>query len=201
MPCPSAPTLSPARSFAFLLLAACLTTVTVGCGSAVQQPTATFKSADLQTAGANGFKVDFGVNVDNPNGFILPISAAKYKLGLAGVTVVDETAKPAASIPAKGTGPVSIPISLDFERLLKAEKGLVSTGGNVPYQFDGVLEFSVGPLAALGQSVKVPVSFTGTLPFRDAIKDPVAFVQTPGGRKLAQMLLGKNSVIDNLFGK
>jgi LEA14-like dessication related protein len=188
-----------AYSLAFLLVGTCLTLAT-GCGSAVQQPTASFKSADLQAAGANGFKVDFGVNVDNPNGFALPISAAKYKLGLAGVTVVDETAKPAASIPAKGVGPVTIPVSLDFERLLKAEKGLVSSGGNVPYQFDGVLEFAVGPMATLGQSVKVPVSFTGTLPFRDAVKDPVAFMQTPGGRKVLELLLGKGG-FGGLLGK
>lgn len=195
--------LAPARRFVpalgLLMLLGCLGLL-VGCGSAVQQPTASFKSADLQPAGANGFRVDFGVNVDNPNGFALPISAAKYKLGLAGVTVVDDTAKPSASIPAKGAAPVTIPVSLDFERLLKAEKGLVSSGGNVPYQFDGVLEFSAGPLAALGQSVKVPVSFTGTLPFRDAIKDPVAFAQTPGGRKILELLAGKG-ILGNLLGK
>jgi LEA14-like dessication related protein len=164
-----------------------------GCGS-VQQPTARFRSADVGAASADGFRINFGVDVGNPNGFELPISGAKYKLALGGVPVIDDTANPSGSVPAKGSLPVTIPVALSFEKLLSAEKSLVASGGNVPYEFDGELDFSAGMLKSLGQSVKVPLKFSGTLPFRDAIKDPMAFVNTPAGRRVVELLIGKSKL-------
>ena len=178
-------------------LFALLTALVTGCGS-VQQPTASFRSADVAAASADGFRINFGVDVGNPNGFELPISGAKYKLALGGVPVLDDTAKPAGSVPAKGSLPVTIPVGLSFEKLLSAEKSLVSSGGNVPYEFNGELEFSAGMLKSLGQSVKVPLKFSGTLPFRDAIKDPMAFVNTPAGRRVVELLVGKGKLSELL---
>jgi LEA14-like dessication related protein len=174
-----------------LPLLASLVFLAIGCNS-VQRPTAAFRSADIAAATADGFRINFDVDVGNPNGFALPISGARYKLALGGVQVLDDTAKPAGSIPAKGSLPVTIPVGLSFEKLLSAEKALVASGGNVPYEFNGELEFSAGLLQTLGQSIKVPLKFSGTLPFRDAIKDPLAFVNTPGGRRVIELLLGKS---------
>lgn len=171
-----------------------------GCGSTVRQPTATLRAAKVAGASADGFRLNFDVDVGNPNGFVVPLSAAQYKLGLAGVTVVNDTAKPGTSIPANGSAPVTIPVALSFEQLLKAERGLVAGRGNVPYELDGVLEFAAGPMAALGQSVRVPVKFSGTLGFRDAIDDPVAFAKSPAGRRLIELLFEKN-LLQNLLSR
>jgi LEA14-like dessication related protein len=188
-------------SLALLFSLACLA---VGCGSMVKQPTASFRGQKLREATAEGFRVDFDVDVDNPNGFALPVSGAKYKLGLGGVTVVDEAAKPTGSVPARGALPVTIPVALSFEKLLSAEKSISGSGGNVPYDFDGQIEFTAGPLAALGQSIKVPVKFSGTLPLgdivREAAKDPVAFARSPAAQQILRLVGGKD-FLGKIFGK
>jgi len=169
----------------------------VGCGS-VQKPSATFRSADVGSATSKGVQLSFGIDVSNPNSFELPISGASYKLGLGDVPVLDDTAKPSASIPAKGSLPVTIPVSLTFEKLLSAEKSLANSGGKVPYDFSGELQFSAGPLKAIGQSIKVPVKASGTLDFRKMLSDPVALMQSPAGKRVLEMMLGKGKLSDLL---
>ena len=188
------------RTPLFAALAASLLVLAVGCGSSVQQPTATVRSAKLGSITEDGLSIDFDVNVANPNSFALPVSAANYKLGFAGVNVVDDTAKPSGSVPANGTLPVTVPVALSFKDLLRAERAIVDSGGNVPYQLEGELAFATGPLAALGRSVKVPLNFNGTLPLRDYVRDPVALMKSPAGRQLLQAILGK-SPLGELLGR
>jgi len=173
--------------------------LTTGCSS-VAQPTATFRSADVGAVSADGVGLQFQVDVANPNSFALPVSAASYDLKFGGVSVIDGTAKPEASIPANGSLPVTIPVSLSFDRILRAEQALVSSKGNVPYELAGALEFSAGPMKALGQSVRVPLNFSGTLPLRDAVKDPVALLKSPAGRKFVEAVIGKG-LIGDLLGR
>ena len=172
-------------------LLASLLFLAIGCGSAVKQPTASVRSAKLGALTEDGLTLDFDVDVANPNGFALPISAATYKLGLAGTNVVNDTAKPTGSVPANGTLPVTVPVALNFKDLLKAERAIVDTGGDVPYQLDGELEFAPGPMAVLGRGVKVPLTYRGNLPLREAVRDPVALLKSPAGRQLIQAVLGK----------
>ena len=166
----------------------------IGCSSVVP-PKVDLRSADVDGITADGAGLRFNVDVANPNDFALPVSAATYNLRLGGVTVIDGKAEPTGSIPAGGKLPVAIPIAVSFDRLLMAERALIESRGNVPYELDGSMEFSVGPLKALGQSVRVPLKFSGTLPLRDAVKDPIALLKTPAGRKFVQAVMGK------LFGE
>lgn len=171
----------------------------VGCGSVVQ-PTASFRKADVVGVTTDGVALRFDVDVANANGFDLPVSAAGYDLKLGGVSVLDGRAEPGGSIPANGKREVGIPVNVTFDRLFKAEKALVESKGNVPYELDGTLEFSAGPMKALGQSVRVPLNFRGTLPLRDAVSDPVALLKTPAGRKFVEMVLQKG-VLGDLLGR
>ena len=166
------------------------------------QPTAAFKSASVKSLTENGLAVDFDLDVGNPNSFALPVSGVSYKLGLGGANVLSDKANPTASIPAQGTLPVTVPVTLSLEKLLSAKDAIASSGGNVPYDFDGVIELSAGPLKALGQSVKVPVKYSGTLAIKDAVKDPVALLSSPAGRKILELLAGsKSGLIGNMLGK
>lgn len=184
------------RHTILLLVAVLLCT---GCGS-VAQPTATFRSADIADVSADGIALKFNVDVANPNSFDLPISGTSYNLRLGGVSVMDGTAEPTASIPASGKLPVAIPVVVSFDRLLKAKDALAASRGNVPYELDGTMEFSAGPLKALGQGIRVPLNFSGTLPLRDAVKDPVALLKTPAGRAFAEAVIGKG-LIGDLLGR
>ena len=170
----------------------------IGCSS-IKQPTASLKSADIGAASAEGFTVNFDLDVSNSNAFDLPLTNADYGLSLGGVKLVSDTLKPAGSIPAGGSTAVSIPVRLSFDDLLKAEKAIRSGGGDVPYEFEGALGFSAGGaaggLASLGMPTKIPLRYSGTLPLRKVLSDPAVLLNSPAARKLA----GKG--LDSLLGR
>ena len=172
----------------------------------VQKPTASFRAARVENVTAEGLTANFDIAVENPNSFSVPLTAAQYKLALGGVQVVDDQAKPDAAIPAKGSLPVTLPVRLNFQHLLSAEQAIARSGGNVPYDFDGALEFSSGKLP-LGQNIKVPIRFSGTLPLRDALtavaRDP-SILTNPDARKVIELVLGKGllgGLLDRLDGR
>jgi LEA14-like dessication related protein len=169
-----------------------------GCSS-VQKPSAALKSADIGSVAADGFTVNFDLDVANPNSFDLPLTEADYGLSLGGVRLVTNTLKPEGSIPAGGSKGVTIPVRLTFEDLLKAEKAIRTGGGDVPYEFDGALGFSSGgaggALASLGVPTKIPLRYSGTLPIRKVLSDPSVLMNSPAARRLA----GKG--LDSLLGR
>jgi LEA14-like dessication related protein len=170
-------------SLAGLFVPMCL--LSLAC-SQVQRPTASLRSADVGAVTTDGFTANFALDVDNPNSFELPLTDADYALSLGGVQVTDGTVKPGGSIPGKGSTPVTIPVRLSFERLLKAEEAIRAGGGDVPYELDGALGFSGGSgLAALGIPTKIPLKYSGTLSLRKVFADPTVLLNSPAARRLA----------------
>ena len=167
---------------------------TVGCSSLnVQRPTAAVTGMAVRDVTAAGFTMAFGVDLTNPNAVALPLAGADYKLALAGSPVADGKATPDGTLPAHGSTSVTLPVTLTFEQLLTAEQAIAQGGGNVPYALDGGLSFGTG--SALFGNLRVPVSYSGTLPLKDVVSDPQAMAQNPAARKLAGDLVGK------LFGR
>ena len=163
----------------FLLSLAC---------SSVQRPTASLRSADVGAINAEGFTVNFDVDVANPNAFDLPLTNADYALSLGGVKVVDDKVSPSGSIPAGGRSGVTIPVRLRFEDLLKAERAIRAGGWDIPYELDGALGFSGGGgggLASLGVPNRIPLRYSGTLPLRKVFSDPAVLLNSPAARRLA----------------
>ena len=166
-----------------LFLPMCL--LSLAC-SQVQQPTASLRSADVGAITTDGFTANFALDVHNPNSFELPLTNADYTLSLGGVQVTKDTIKPGGSLPAKGSTPVTIPVRLSFDSLLKAEDAIRSGGGDVPFELNGALGFSGGGgLAALGLPTKVPLKYSGTLPLRKVFSDPTVLLNSPAARRLA----------------
>ena len=161
----------------------------LGCSSlAVQKPTASVTGMSLRGVDAEGFTLDFAVDVSNPNGVALPLSAADYELGMGGVRVLDGEARPEGSIPARGTRAVTVPVSVNFEQLLAAEAAIRDSGGSVPYDLVGGLTFDTGtPLVG---RVRVPLRHSGTIPMRRILSDPEALLRSPAAKRLAAALLG-----------
>lgn len=161
-----------------------------GCSALnLQKPTAAVTGMSVQGVTAQGFTMNFNVNLTNPNSVALPLAAADYKLGVSGQNLLDGKAKPEGSLPANGTRAVALPVTVTFENLLVAEKAIASGGGNVPYDLAGGLTFDTGtPL--LGQ-LRVPLSYSGTLALRDILKDPKALFGSDAAKKLAGMVLGR----------
>ena len=123
----------------------------------------------------------------------MPISQADYKIGFAGVNVLDGKAKPAGTLPANGSAAVKLPVTVTYENLLAAEKAIVSGGGNLPYSFTGSMKFSAGDTNMLTQAlggVSVPLKYEGTLDVKSLVQNPQALMQNPAAKKLAQQLIG-----------
>jgi LEA14-like dessication related protein len=159
--------------------------ISLACSS-VQRPTATLQSADIGAVNAEGFTVNFAVDVANPNAVALPLTDANYALSLGGVKVVDDKVSPGGSIPAGGSTGVMIPVRLRFEDLLKAERAIRAGGWDVPYAFDGALGFTgAGGLASLGVPARIPLRYSGTLPLRKVFADPAVLLNSPAARRLA----------------
>lgn len=161
-----------------------------GCAATnVQRPTATFQSVNLGEVTPDGFRMNFVMNVDNPNSVALPVSTADYQLGVAGVRVISDETTLDKGLAANSTTPVTVPVMVRFDDLLKARTALVKSGGDVPFEFSGNLQFrGMGWLP--GQDVKVPLQYKGTLPLKRVLSDPEALLQSPAARELAQQILG-----------
>jgi LEA14-like dessication related protein len=132
--------------------------------------------------------MNFDVALKNPNSIAVPLTAAQYNLGLAGVNVVEGKAKPQSSIPAGGSTSVALPVTLTYENLLASEQSIVKSGGNVPYTLDGALSFNTG-MPMLGD-VQVPLQYSGTLPLKEILNNPQIIMQNAAAQKLATQLIG-----------
>ena len=161
-----------------------------GCASlsGLKQPTASVTAMTLGEVDARGFTMNFDVDVANPNSFALPLAAADYKLGMGGASVLDGKVKPKGSLPANGSRALTLPVTLTYENLLAAEQAIRDSGGDVPYDLQAGLSFDTGnPL--LG-SVRVPLRYSGTLPLKRVLSDPVALLRSNAARQLARDVLG-----------
>jgi LEA14-like dessication related protein len=160
--------------------------------SSVQRPTASFQSAEVGGLSPEGFTLNFGFDVENPNDFDLPIRNADYALSFGGVKVIDDQASPSGSLRAGGRTNVTVPVRLSFDDLLKAGRAIRAGGGDIPYEFDGALAFGGGGsgLATLGMPDRIPLRYSGTLPLRRLLSDPQVLLNSPAARRLAQWGLG-----------
>jgi LEA14-like dessication related protein len=171
------------------LLSLSLSLFSLGCASLnMQKPTAAVAGMNVIGVDANGFTMNFDVDVKNPNSVAIPLTAADYKLDLAGTNIAQGKAKPQGEIPAGGSKRLAIPVTLTYENVLSAEQGIVKSGGNVPYALAGGLSLNTG-VPLLGD-VRVPLNYTGTLPLRDVLNNPQALMQNPAAQKLAKELIG-----------
>jgi LEA14-like dessication related protein len=156
----------------------------------LEKPTASVKGMSLGSVNATGLTMNFDVDVANPNAFAVPLTTTDYGLSLGGTKVLDGKAQPGGELPAKGTRSLVLPVAITFENMMAAEQALVKSGGNVPYTLDAGLSAGSGS-ALLGQSLRVPFTYSGTLPLRDVLNDPKILMQSPAARALAQKVIGK----------
>ena len=173
-----------------------LTLLSVGC-SMVKQPSATFQSMNVTDVNAQGFTMAFDVNVTNPNSVELPISQADYKISFADTKVLEGKANPAGAgaIPAGGTIPIKVPVTLTYENLLAAEQTIIKNGGTVRYALDGSLKFgktqgASNMLTDITGGLNVPLKYEGVLDVKGLVQNPQALMSNPAAQKLAKQLVG-----------
>lgn len=177
-----------------LLLLALLCSLTLGCksleGLGVKNPTAVVHNMNVRDIGAEGFTMDFDIEVDNPNGFALPLTNTDYRVALAGVDALSGDIAPAGSIPANGSARVTLPINVTYQQLLEVGEALASSNGKVPYRFNASLGADAESFGGLMRDVKVPLEYEGTLDLAALLRDPDALT-SPAARELARKALGR----------
>ena len=173
---------------AFSLLS--LVLIAGGCSTA-QRPTASFKSMSVSDVSAKGFVMNVDVDVANPNAFALPLTNTDYGLSLGGSKLVENAKiKPASSsIPANGTGTVTIPVPLSFENLLTVGDAIKKGGGSIKYGLDAGMNFDTG-MPVVGVQ-RVPFSYEGTLDVKELLqKNWRTILTSPAAKELGQKVLG-----------
>ncbi|XAL99830.1 LEA type 2 family protein [Phycisphaeraceae bacterium D3-23] len=177
-----------------LLLLTLLCSLTLGCksleGLGVKNPTAVVHNMDVRDITADGFTMDFDIEVDNPNAFALPLTNTDYQVAVAGVDAVNGNISPAGSIPANGSGRVTLPINVTYQQLLDLGNALADSGGEVPYRFNADLGADAESLGGLMSNLKIPLEYEGTLDLASLLRDPDALT-SPAARELARKALGR----------
>jgi LEA14-like dessication related protein len=153
----------------------------------MQKPIAAISGMSVGDVNASGFTLNFGVDVKNPNSKELPLKAANYQLSLAGTKILDGKAKPEGSIPANGSKQINVPVTMTYENLLTAKDAIIKRGGNLSYALEGGLSFDAGGMFG---SMNVPLKYSGDLPVKDLLKNPMALLRSPAALKLAKALMG-----------
>ena len=90
-----------------MLLGALLAVTAIGC-TGVRQPNANVTDATVAERTAEGRRIEFTVNVSNPNDTALPVKAMPYRVTVDGVGEFDMTDRPAVSLPPKGQQTVTV---------------------------------------------------------------------------------------------
>lgn len=176
------------------MLIAIVACFTVGCQNlSLEKPTVAVKGMSVKDVNTSGFTMNFDLDVANPNSVELPVANADYKLAIAGVQLIDGKAKPDGVIPAKGKRAVAVPVTLTYENLLAAKSALAKSGGNIEYALDAGLALDTG--APLLGNLRVPFKYSGTLPLKDILSDPMLLLKSDTAKKLAAEVLG------SFFGK
>jgi LEA14-like dessication related protein len=159
--------------------------------SSIKQPTASFKTAEVTGITPQGFTMNFGLDLANPNPVALPLSQTNYKLGIGGQTILEGKANPQGTLPANGSLPLTLPVSITFDNLLAAKDAIAKGGGTIPYSFTGGIDVSNGAAKnLLGSSTTIPLKYEGKMDLTKLLQDPEVLMKSPAAKKLATSLLG-----------
>ena len=84
----------------------------------VRIPEISFSGLKIKKMGFTGVDLELGLNLKNKNVFGFDIGALNYDIALAGSQVAKGVTENLASIPAKGTGEIKLPINVNFASAL-----------------------------------------------------------------------------------
>lgn len=121
-----------------------------------QKPSVSIRSVDLTSLSFTGIGANFVMNVDNPNPIGIDLARLAYQLTIEGKQLAQGQANQAASVPANGSGTITLPVTINFadfvdsiEALFKKET--VSYGIALAPGFNTPLGIIDIPLSHQGQ--------------------------------------------------
>jgi LEA14-like dessication related protein len=162
-----------------------------GVSAGVQRPTIAYDSMSVAEIGAQGFTFNLHLRISNPNDYAIPLGESTYALRFGDVPILQGRARPTGEIPAKGTLQLTFPVTLTWQNVLGAEEVIRRRGGDIPYTLEGQLGFDVNvpQLLIFSQPLRLPLRYSGVLPVRELLKDPLVLLRSPAAARIAQIAL------------
>ena len=127
-------------------------------GQLVQKPNVTFNSVHLTSVSFEGIAANFVMDVQNPNPVGLDLARLAYQLTIDGHQLAAGQANQAASIPANGTGQVTMPLAIKFTDFVQSVQALF-TKETLPYTINITPGFNT-PIGI----IDVPINHADTFP-------------------------------------
>lgn len=129
-----------------------------GLVGSVERPTVKAVRPRITGLDLDSVALAFDIDIDNPYG--VPIKSPRFRYGvdIQGEPFLQEQQATGLDLPAKGVGTVTLPVRLTYASLWSAYRKLEGAT-EVPYRLHGAVAVS-----ALGTSLELPVSKSGTFP-------------------------------------
>lgn len=172
-----------------LLLSSCATQL------ASLQPKASVNSTRVQSLSFDSITLGVLLDISNPNNFSIPMGNLDLGLLIDGNTVAKAQASQGASLAARQTTQIEVPVQLPFSSLFSLANGLRNSN-----QFDFELQGNLGvPVPVLGEVV-LPLSYQGKAPIPQLPKMTISdLVLTDIGLTRSTLDLFINVENNNLF--
>jgi len=106
----------------------------------VEKPTAQVRQVSLGTASYTSLLGELDLDVQNPNGFGLPLSSIEWQLTIGGARAVTGSAELSQTIPAKGAAPIATTLRVDLRQAVDVATAL--SRGARDYRLDARLHFA-----------------------------------------------------------
>jgi len=133
-----------------------------GCQSfnaVVQEPKLSFKSVDIAGVSLNGVNMIAHVDVENPNGFTIPLPKIDWELFINTASFIQGTIRNDKSLKSRETVTVDIPLSVTYDGLYRSVKSVIDTK-------EAAYEIALGvtfPIPIIENKV-FKLDFSGVLP-------------------------------------
>ncbi len=148
---------------ALLIAAASLVIAASGCGGmlgkVVTKPDVTFDGLTLRGVSFTGADVGVKFLVTNPNPFSVPLERYAYTFMIGDHTIARGDEGSSVSVPARGEGSFTVPVSITFQEVIDAVESLRGSD-ELPYSISGDVQVTAGPLGG----ITIPFSHSATVP-------------------------------------
>lgn len=117
--------------------------------SPLEKPTLDLRGVSVVSVSLSGLRADAGFDILNPNSIGIPLRAVDWELSIGGATPMRGRFDLNQTIPAKGSAPVTVEISIGTTAAAEMASRLAS--GATDYHLSGTMHFqtSLGDIAVV----------------------------------------------------
>jgi len=132
--------------------------------SLLQEPRVSINSVNVAAVNISGVNLIANLDVENPNGFSLPMPKVDWVLFVNDSSLTQGTLEENRTIGSRETVSLAVPVSVGTDQLIRTAGSLIGFFGSgsseLPYKIEMGLSFPI-PLL---ENIVYPLTYEGTLP-------------------------------------